>query len=76
MFQVGSTITVSGSPERRKPNQCYLGTILFADGSSMDRYGQRQLAVAQKPAGCGKARRCALPTAIRISPATGRPNNA
>jgi hypothetical protein len=46
MFAVGSTITVTGSPERRKPNECYLGTILFADGSSMDRYGQRQLAVA------------------------------
>ena len=40
MFRVGSSITVTGSPERRKPNQCYLGTILFADGSSMDRYGQ------------------------------------
>ena len=47
MFEVGSTITVTGSPERRKPNQCYLGTILFADGRSMDRYGQRQLAVAR-----------------------------
>lgn len=47
-FTVGSTITVTGSPERRKPHQCYLGTILFADGSSMDRYGQRQLALVQR----------------------------
>ena len=46
MFVPGTTITVTGSPERRKPNQCYLGTILFADGSRMDRYGQRHLAVA------------------------------
>jgi hypothetical protein len=66
MFQVGSTITVSGSPERSKPNQCYLSTILFADGSSMDRYGQRQVALAQKPA----APRRALRTA------DGRPNFA
>lgn len=50
MFQAGSTITVTGSPERRKPAQCYLATILFADGSRMDRYGQRQLAVAANTA--------------------------
>ncbi|MFO7324098.1 MAG: DUF6152 family protein [Pseudomonadota bacterium] len=43
MFRPGSTITVTGSPERRKPNQCYLATIRFDDGSSMDRYGQRHL---------------------------------
>jgi hypothetical protein len=54
MFQIGSTITVSGSPERTKPNQCYLATILFADGSSMDRYGQRQLAAELKPAAAAK----------------------
>lgn len=47
MFQPGTTITVTGSPERRKPRQCYLSTILFADGSRMDRYGQRQAAVAE-----------------------------
>lgn len=67
MFAIGSTITVTGSPERRKPNQCYLGTILFADGSSMDRYGQRQLAVARAaPAGTKRALRTA----------DGRPNLA
>jgi hypothetical protein len=43
MFKSGSAITVTGSPERTKPRQCYLSTIQFADGSSMDRYGQRQL---------------------------------
>ncbi len=48
MFKAGSTITVTGSPERTKPRQCYLSTIRFADGSSMDRYGQRQLPVAEK----------------------------
>jgi hypothetical protein len=67
MFEIGSTITVTGSPERRKPNECYLGTILFADGSSMDRYGQRQLAVAQ-------ATRTPRQRALRT--ADGRPNLA
>ncbi len=67
MFRIGTTITVTGSPERRKPNQCYLATILFADGSSMDRYGQRQLAVAQAaPAPARRAMRTA----------DGRPNLA
>jgi Family of unknown function (DUF6152) len=46
MFKVGSPITITGSPERTKPNECYLSTILFADGSRMDRYGQRQQGVA------------------------------
>jgi Family of unknown function (DUF6152) len=56
MFKGGSTITITGSPERTKANWCYLGTITFADGSHMDRYGQRQLsasagaAAAKKPA--------------------------
>jgi hypothetical protein len=48
MFKTGSTITVIGSPERTKPRQCYLSTISFTDGSSMDRYGQRQLPDAEK----------------------------
>jgi hypothetical protein len=46
MFRIGSTLTITGSPERHKPSWCYLGTIVFADGSRMDRYGQRQLAAA------------------------------
>jgi hypothetical protein len=48
MFKAGTAITVTGSPERTKPRQCYLSTIRFADGSSMDRYGQRQLPAAEK----------------------------
>jgi Family of unknown function (DUF6152) len=46
MFKIGSTLTITGSPERHKADYCYLGTIVFADGSHMDRYGQRQLSVA------------------------------
>jgi hypothetical protein len=41
MFPVGSPITVTGSAHRTDPASCYLGTAIFADGSSIDRYGQR-----------------------------------
>jgi hypothetical protein len=67
MFRIGSAITVTGSPERTKPRQCYLSTIQFADGSRMDRYGQRQLpAAAQSRAVPNRALRTA----------DGRPNLA
>ena len=44
MFVTGSQVSVTGVPDRNEPNTCYLGTITFADGTSMDRYGQRQKA--------------------------------
>lgn len=66
MFRVGTTITVTGSPERFKPRHCYLSTIQFADGSQMDRYGQRQAATAG-----------AKPAAARaLRTADGKPNLA
>jgi len=67
MFQPGSKVVVTGSPERTKPRECYLSTIAFADGSHMDRYGQRQLAAgAQAKATAARAMRTA----------DGRPNLA
>ncbi len=66
MFRIGGPITVTGSPERTKPRQCYLSTITFADGSQMDRYGQRQLAAAAKARVATRAARTA----------DGRPNLA
>jgi hypothetical protein len=60
MFRAGTTVTVTGSPERYKARQCYLSTIQFADGSSMDRYGQRQLAAGAK-ARVGAARAARTP---------------
>ena len=42
MLTAGTAVTITGSPDRHEPNTCYLGTITFADGTSMDRYGQRQ----------------------------------
>jgi len=46
MFKSGDSIKITGSPDRRDPTACYLSTASFADGSSLDRYGQRQLAAA------------------------------
>jgi hypothetical protein len=41
MFPAGMQITIQGSPDRSEPNACYTSTLTFADGSSLDRYGQR-----------------------------------
>jgi hypothetical protein len=45
MFVEGSTIRISGSPDRTDPTTCYLSTAVFADGSSVDRYGQLRAAI-------------------------------
>jgi hypothetical protein len=39
-FPVGQQITVEASPNRKDPASCYLQTIVSADGTRMDRYGQ------------------------------------
>lgn len=39
-FPVGQQVTVEASPNRTDPLSCYLQTIVFANGTSMDRYGQ------------------------------------
>lgn len=51
MFEVGSTITITGSPDRFEDNTCYMGTIVFADGSSINRYGQleKTVEIASQP---------------------------
>jgi Family of unknown function (DUF6152) len=40
LFPVGQRITVEASPDRNDPTSCYLQTILFENGTRMDRYGQ------------------------------------
>src|SRR5215469_18402235 len=40
MFPIGQQITIEASPNRTDPASCYLQTILLADGTRMDRYGQ------------------------------------
>ena len=40
MFTPGRGITITGSPDRDDPYSCYVSTIIFDDGTSIDRYGQ------------------------------------
>jgi hypothetical protein len=40
MFRVGEEVTITGRGDRYDENSCYLTTIVFADGTSADRYGQ------------------------------------
>jgi hypothetical protein len=40
MFAPGTRLTITGAPDRFEPNTCYLGTILFENGTRIDRYGQ------------------------------------
>ncbi len=40
MFATGTRLTITGAPDRFEPNTCYLGTIVFGDGTRIDRYGQ------------------------------------
>ena len=40
LFKVGKKITITGSPDRDDPYSCYVSTVIFADGSRVDRYGQ------------------------------------
>ena len=47
MFASGTRVTIQGSPDRTDPRACYVSTLIFADGSSLDRYGQR---IPAKPA--------------------------
>lgn len=41
MFEPGMRITIQGSPDRADPLACYTSTIVFADGTMLDRYAQR-----------------------------------
>lgn len=40
MFPIGQQVTIEASPNKTDPASCYLQTILLADGTRMDRYGQ------------------------------------
>jgi Family of unknown function (DUF6152) len=40
MFPVGQPVTIEASPNRTDPASCYLQTVVLANGTRMDRYGQ------------------------------------
>jgi hypothetical protein len=46
MFKPGEPIEITGAPDRFDANSCYVHTIVFADGTTADRYAQ-----LSKPAG-------------------------
>lgn len=75
LFPVGQQITIEASPNRTDPASCYLQTILTADGTRMDRYGQ----YVKAPSGGLKEVRGPIVTAKTNRPArraTGEPNLA
>jgi hypothetical protein len=51
MFAAGTRITITGAPDRFEANTCYLGTVAFADGTRIDRYGQIQPAAPRRAEG-------------------------
>ena len=62
LFKVGKKITITGSPDRDDPYSCYVSTVIFADGSRVDRYGQ-----LAAPANIGQGQR-------PVKLANGQPN--
>jgi hypothetical protein len=62
LFPVGKKVTITGSPDRDDPYSCYVSTVIFDDGSSLDRYGQ-----VTAPAEIGQGER-----PVRL--ANGQPN--
>lgn len=58
MFPHGERVTITGAPDREDPNSCYLSTVVFADGSSADRYGQ----LVRVPVAVDEARAARLPS--------------
>jgi hypothetical protein len=40
LFPSGTKVTIEAAPDRADANSCYLNTVLFENGSRMDRYGQ------------------------------------
>jgi hypothetical protein len=66
MFKPGEPIEITGAPDRFDAHSCYVSTILFADGTTADRYAQ--LARPARPAGAAPA----APRAARLP--SGEPN--
>ena len=50
MFVAGEPITVQGAPDRLDPLACYVNTLELADGRTLDRYTQREVAPPAAPA--------------------------
>jgi hypothetical protein len=64
MFKAGEPIKIEGAPDRFDANSCYVHTVVFADGTTADRYAQ-----LSKPAATAAP---AAPRAARLP--SGEPN--
>ena len=64
MFKAGEPIKIEGAPDRFDVNSCYVHTVVFADGTTADRYAQ-----LSKPASTAAP---AAPRAARLP--SGQPN--
>src|SRR5687768_16569128 len=62
MFKAGEPIKITGAPDRFDANSCYVHTVVFADGTTADRYAQLSPATAAP----------AAPRAARLP--SGEPN--
>ncbi len=40
MFAQGTRLRITGAPDRFEPRTCYLGSVVFENGTRIDRYGQ------------------------------------
>ena len=72
MFKPGEPIDITGAPDRFDAYSCYVNTVVFADGTTADRYAQ--LVEAARSTATGRERRGprACRAASRTSRATGR----
>jgi hypothetical protein len=56
MFKAGEPIKIEGAPDRFDANSCYVHTVVFADGTTADRYAQLSKPAAAAPAAPRAAR--------------------
>src|SRR5262245_21095813 len=56
MFKPGEHIKIEGAPDRFDANSCYVETVLFADGTTADRYAQLSKPAQAAPAAPRAAR--------------------
>src|SRR5262245_64744358 len=57
MFKTGEHIKIEGAPDRFDANSCYVSTVLFADGTSADRYAQLSKGAAPAASAAPRAAR-------------------
>jgi uncharacterized protein DUF6152 len=57
MFKTGETIKIQGAPDRFDVNSCYVHTVVFADGTTADRYAQLSKPTQAAPSAAPRAAR-------------------